>query len=199
MQWIPVIFGKQTIMSFLRTCWNMNRKMLLNNIKLVCCMLRRVKKTKMRCFQIMNLLRWVNKLGRYFLNYKQQPNKHKQEFSDFLSFLGEIIALKGFDKFRGGLNVENNTTGINSLYATVDDFEIMYVCLFYLCLFMLFFLFWHYFMLFFLFWHFLPRFHVSTMLPFQPEDKQRVEKKRHIGNDIVVVVFKEGKHLTTNK
>jgi len=35
-------------------------------------------------------------------------------------------------------------------------------------------------------------YHVSTLLPFQVEDKQRVERKRHIGNDIVVVIFKEG-------
>jgi len=35
-------------------------------------------------------------------------------------------------------------------------------------------------------------FHVSTLLPLQPDDKQRVERKRHIGNDVVVVLFKEG-------
>jgi len=35
-------------------------------------------------------------------------------------------------------------------------------------------------------------FHVSTLLPYQPEDKQRVERKRHIGNDMVVLIFKEG-------
>lgn len=34
--------------------------------------------------------------------------------------------------------------------------------------------------------------HVSTMLPFNPKDKQQLERKRHIGNDIVVVVFQEG-------
>jgi len=34
-------------------------------------------------------------------------------------------------------------------------------------------------------------FHVSTMLPFQPEDIQKVERKRHIGNDIVVIVFRQ--------
>ena len=34
-------------------------------------------------------------------------------------------------------------------------------------------------------------FHVCTMLPFQEHDAQRVERKRHIGNDVVVLVFKE--------
>jgi RAP1 GTPase activating protein 1 len=35
-------------------------------------------------------------------------------------------------------------------------------------------------------------FHVSTMIPHTPNDTQQVERKRHIGNDIVVIIFKEG-------
>src|SRR5690348_16110409 len=35
-------------------------------------------------------------------------------------------------------------------------------------------------------------FHVSTMLPFSPENPQQLERKRHLGNDIVVLIFKEG-------
>ncbi|XP_051663721.1 GTPase-activating Rap/Ran-GAP domain-like protein 3 isoform X4 [Manacus candei] len=35
-------------------------------------------------------------------------------------------------------------------------------------------------------------FHVSTMLPYSRENKQQVERKRHIGNDIVTIVFQEG-------
>lgn len=34
-------------------------------------------------------------------------------------------------------------------------------------------------------------FHVCTMLPFVKEDEQKVERKRHIGNDVVVLVFKD--------
>jgi len=34
-------------------------------------------------------------------------------------------------------------------------------------------------------------FHVSTLLPFQPDDAQRVERKRHLGNDVVLIVFIE--------
>jgi len=34
-------------------------------------------------------------------------------------------------------------------------------------------------------------FHVSTLLPFQEFDEQKVERKRHIGNDVVVIIFKE--------
>ena len=32
-------------------------------------------------------------------------------------------------------------------------------------------------------------FHVSTLLPFFPADPQQVERKRHIGNDLVVIIF----------
>lgn len=35
-------------------------------------------------------------------------------------------------------------------------------------------------------------FHVSTMLPFSTDNPQQLERKRHLGNDIVVVIFKEG-------
>lgn len=35
-------------------------------------------------------------------------------------------------------------------------------------------------------------YHVSTMLPYMAEDEQKIERKRHIGNDMVVVIFKEG-------
>eukprot|EP01117_Protostelium_nocturnum_P015431 TRINITY_DN5987_c0_g2_i1.p1 TRINITY_DN5987_c0_g2~~TRINITY_DN5987_c0_g2_i1.p1 ORF type:complete len:779 (-),score=261.64 TRINITY_DN5987_c0_g2_i1:40-2376(-) len=35
-------------------------------------------------------------------------------------------------------------------------------------------------------------YHVSTLLPFQPDDLQRVERKRHLGNDVVQIMFKEG-------
>jgi len=36
-------------------------------------------------------------------------------------------------------------------------------------------------------------FHVSTLLPFSRTNPQQVERKRHIGNDIVVLVFHTGK------
>ncbi|KAH3767176.1 GTPase activating protein Rap1-GAP [Pelomyxa schiedti] len=34
-------------------------------------------------------------------------------------------------------------------------------------------------------------YHVCTYLPFQRDDTQRVERKRHIGNDVVTLIFKE--------
>ncbi|KAI9249448.1 hypothetical protein BDA99DRAFT_219093 [Phascolomyces articulosus] len=36
-------------------------------------------------------------------------------------------------------------------------------------------------------------YHVSSLIPSRQGDKQQVQKKRHIGNDIVCVVFAEGK------
>jgi len=38
-------------------------------------------------------------------------------------------------------------------------------------------------------------FHVSTMLPYKPKDPQQIERKRFIGNDIVVIIFCDGKTL----
>jgi len=35
-------------------------------------------------------------------------------------------------------------------------------------------------------------FHVSTLLPFSPANRQQLERKRHIGNDVVVLVFQDG-------
>lgn len=35
-------------------------------------------------------------------------------------------------------------------------------------------------------------FHVSTLLPHFPKDEQQVERKRHIGNDVVILVFIDG-------
>jgi RAP1 GTPase activating protein 1 len=34
-------------------------------------------------------------------------------------------------------------------------------------------------------------FHVSTLLPYNAKDKQQLERKRHLGNDVVVIVFKD--------
>lgn len=34
-------------------------------------------------------------------------------------------------------------------------------------------------------------FHVSTMLPFTPNNRQQLSRKRHIGNDMVTIIFQE--------
>jgi len=84
-----------------------------------------------------------------------------EDFEEFLDFLGERIVLKGWDKFRGGLDIKGDTTGQCSVYrSTANNIEVM--------------------------------FHVSTLLPFFPSDPQQLERKRHLGNDVVVIVFSEG-------
>ncbi len=43
-------------------------------------------------------------------------------------------------------------------------------------------------------------FHVSTLLPFTPNNRQQLPRKRYIGNDIVTVVFQVRKtNKQTNK
>ncbi|XP_074653894.1 GTPase-activating Rap/Ran-GAP domain-like protein 3 isoform X3 [Tubulanus polymorphus] len=78
-------------------------------------------------------------------------------FEKLINLLGEKINLKGWEKFRAGLDVKGNTTGETSVYTVYEGHEIM--------------------------------FHVSTMLPYSKENKQQVERKRHVGNDIVNIVF----------
>jgi signal-induced proliferation-associated 1 like protein 1 len=80
-------------------------------------------------------------------------------FNEFLATIGEKIQLKGFEKYRAGLDNKSDSTGTHSVYATYQDCEIM--------------------------------FHVSTMLPFTPNNRQQLLRKRHVGNDIVTIVFQE--------
>lgn len=98
----------------------------------------------------------------YFI-YSLFIENGSDDFNEFLSFLGQEVTLKGFDKFAGGLDVKNDTTGTHSIYTEIYGYEIMY--------------------------------HVSTMLPYAPADPQQLERKRHLGNDVVVIVFKEGDEL----
>lgn len=90
-----------------------------------------------------------------FSNTKTSP-----EFEEFLSWMGEKVRLKGYKGFRGGLDVEHNTTGSHSYVTNFKGFDIMY--------------------------------HISTELPFDQKNPQQVERKRHIGNDVVVIVFQDG-------
>ncbi|GBP72255.1 hypothetical protein EVAR_103255_1 [Eumeta japonica] len=77
------------------------------------------------------------------------------------------VRLRGWNRFRGGLDVKGDMTGSHSIYTMHQGHEIM--------------------------------FHVSTMLPFSKDNKQQLERKRHIGNDIVNIVFTEDSaHNTFN-
>ena len=47
-------------------------------------------------------------------------------FSNFLILLGERVTLKGWQKFRGGLDIRGNMTGEDSVYTTHEEHEIMF-------------------------------------------------------------------------
>ncbi|XP_011329684.1 GTPase-activating Rap/Ran-GAP domain-like protein 3 isoform X2 [Ooceraea biroi] len=79
------------------------------------------------------------------------------DFERFLEILGERIRLKGWDKYRGGLDVKGDMTGKESYYTVYAGHEVMY--------------------------------HVSTMLPYSKDNPQQLERKRHIGNDIVNIIY----------
>eukprot|EP01091_Cochliopodium_minus_P012872 TRINITY_DN4007_c0_g2_i1.p1 TRINITY_DN4007_c0_g2~~TRINITY_DN4007_c0_g2_i1.p1 ORF type:complete len:839 (-),score=238.76 TRINITY_DN4007_c0_g2_i1:32-2548(-) len=93
-------------------------------------------------------------------------NEEYPKFDKFLSILGDKVALNGWTRYRGGLDTKNNHTGTHSIFTTFKPLgsEIQFEIMF----------------------------HVSTMLPFFPLDKQQLERKRHLGNDIVVLVFVDG-------
>ena len=80
-------------------------------------------------------------------------------FDDFLNLIGQRVRLRGFEKYKAGLDNKMDSTGLYSLYSQYQDRELM--------------------------------FHVSSLLPFTPNNRQQLLRKRHIGNDIVTVVFQE--------
>eukprot|EP01104_Vermistella_antarctica_P004499 TRINITY_DN14935_c0_g1_i1.p1 TRINITY_DN14935_c0_g1~~TRINITY_DN14935_c0_g1_i1.p1 ORF type:complete len:686 (+),score=146.16 TRINITY_DN14935_c0_g1_i1:220-2277(+) len=92
----------------------------------------------------------------YFANTDTSP-----VYNEFLGVIGDMVALYGWQGFRGGLDVKNCSTGDYSVYTHFREYDVM--------------------------------FHVATLLPFSVEDTQQLERKRHLGNDIVVIIFKESK------
>lgn len=83
------------------------------------------------------------------------------DFMEFLQFLGEEVSLLGYQGYSGGLDTANNRTGTHALKTTFKSDCKTHEILF----------------------------HVNTLLPHSESDNQQLAKKRHIGNDVVVVVF----------
>lgn len=140
------------------------------------------------------------KEGQYTEEEILDNNEHSPLFDEFLQIIGDKVRLKGgrsdatvdsrpfnclstgFDKYKGGLDTVHDLTGLYSVYTCWRGIEIM--------------------------------FHVSTLLPYEKNDPQKVgiwrlddsapsdfwlvveqlQRKRHVGNDIVCVVFLEGTH-----
>uniref|UniRef100_A0A0C9R792 RAP1GAP_0 protein n=1 Tax=Fopius arisanus TaxID=64838 RepID=A0A0C9R792_9HYME len=97
--------------------------------------------------------------GQYSEEEILDNNDSSPLFEEFLQILGDKVRLKGFDKYKGGLDTVHDLTGLYSVYTNWRGIEIM--------------------------------FHVSTLLPYEKHDPQKLQRKRHIGNDIVCVVFLE--------
>jgi len=53
-------------------------------------------------------------------------NAASPAFEEFLSLVGDVVELNGFDGFTGGLDVKANTTGRNSVYCQWGGFEVMF-------------------------------------------------------------------------
>ena len=90
----------------------------------------------------------------WYNNQKSTP-----ELDEFLDSIAYRVKLRGWTRYRGGLNVREGLTGEESYYTNYHGYEVM--------------------------------FHVSTMIPYYPNDAQQVERKRHLGNDVVVLVFQD--------
>lgn len=74
-------------------------------------------------------------------------NDNSPLFDEFLQILGDKIRLKGFDKYKGGLDTVHDLTGLYSVYTNWRGIEIM--------------------------------FHVSTLLPYEKHDPQKVSRPRY--------------------
>lgn len=94
-------------------------------------------------------------------------NQHASpSFDRFCQFLGDRVSLQGHLGFSGGLDTKSNSTGTHSIYLSTQLLDRNQ--------------------------H--PRqleimYHNSILLPHFANDAQQIQKKRHIGNDIVSVVF----------
>ncbi|GAB1222176.1 hypothetical protein ENUP19_0097G0015 [Entamoeba nuttalli] len=82
-------------------------------------------------------------------------------FEHFLNLLGNKIELFGYQGFVGGLDTKNRLMGDYTIVNTFSQGNIDIA------------------------------FHISTWLPFMETNDQQLDKKRHIGNDVVVLIFKE--------
>ena len=86
-----------------------------------------------------------------------------ENFRIFLDWLGKRIKLKDFKGYNGGLDCKRDQTGTDSYHTNFKNYEIM--------------------------------FHVSTLLPYSEgndsSSAQQLARKRHIGNDIITIIFQD--------
>uniref|UniRef100_A0A096LTI9 Signal-induced proliferation-associated 1 n=1 Tax=Poecilia formosa TaxID=48698 RepID=A0A096LTI9_POEFO len=82
-------------------------------------------------------------------------------FEEFLDLLGERVRLKGWEKYRAQLD-NKNAADSTGTHSLYTRYQDYEIM-----------------------------FHVSTMLPYTANNTQQLLRKRHIGNDIVTIVFQE--------
>ncbi|CAG8432730.1 7057_t:CDS:2 [Diversispora eburnea] len=82
-------------------------------------------------------------------------------YENFLEILGNKVRLFGFKGFSGGLDTCNNGTGEYSIY---DDETLK---------------------------DFQIMYHVCTLIPYEKSDRHQITRKRHIGNDVICIVFQD--------
>ncbi|RIB15658.1 hypothetical protein C2G38_2017934 [Gigaspora rosea] len=82
-------------------------------------------------------------------------------YERFLQILGNKIELLGWQKFCGGLDTKTGGAGKYSIYDSGTWKDFEIM------------------------------YHVSTMLPFEDKNRLQITRKRHLGNDIVCIVFQD--------
>jgi RAP1 GTPase activating protein 1 len=87
---------------------------------------------------------------------------------EFLELLGDRVALQNFEGHAGGLDTVNNGTGIESIYTKFPYETLGDVEIMY---------------------------HVAPLLPYSTTGRQQIERKRHIGNDVTVIIFLEESNM----
>jgi len=88
-------------------------------------------------------------------------NDPSPEFENFMNCIGDKIELLGWNKFSGGLDIKSRQTGDFSWYSNVKHTNYEII------------------------------FHSSVHLPKLSKDPQQTDRKRHVGNDLVVIVYDE--------
>lgn len=101
-----------------------------------------------------------------------------ESFMDFLEMLGDRIVLEGWHNFRGGLDVTSTIILVPCLYhcgsnTTTENSTGKHSY-------------------YTTFRNYEIMFHVNTLLPYFPADPQQLERKRHVGNDVALIVFCDG-------
>jgi len=88
-------------------------------------------------------------------------NDISYDFEEFLNLLGEKIELNGWKKYNAGLCTSSEC--LDGIYSYYTEFRNDYQIMF----------------------------HVAPLLFFDEKDNQQIGRKRHLGNNVVIIIFDE--------